>query len=429
LLLVSLAMLAAAGCTKLGLNTANSNFADEVPATPAVLEAFEADPAVTTREDWTSRRKPELRQTFEKLVYGPIPTELKGAETGRRVVDANFAGGMGTLEEIDVRVGEGADAPTYRIALALPRGTSAQHPAPLIVAENFCGNQGNLGSMALSAPHAAFTCTDAGFEARVIRLIFGKYITVSPMQQILGRGYAYAGFYPYEIVADQPQQAALDLARLGKQLPKDRAPTGAIAVWAAAFGWSLDVLDKDPRIDARRTASYGHSRHGKAALLAGAIDDRIKAVIAHQSGKGGATLTRSYAGESVKEITTSYPHWFAPAYAAFGKHEPDIAADQHQLIAMIAPRPVLLGNGWKDVWSDPNGSFRAALGADPVYKMMGAQGLLQTGMQDTTHRGDIDFWIRPGGHSVRAVDWDHFLDSLDRWFGKPAQAPDATIHG
>lgn len=426
---IALALFCAEACTRLGLNTASSNFAREAPATPAVLEAFGDDPAVVTRQDWVERREPKLRAAFEALVYGPVPIELKATELSRRMVDEAFVGGAGTLEEIDVRVGEGANAPTYRIALALPKGANAEHPAPLIVAENFCGNRGNLGSKKLSAPNAAFACENEDSQAGMIRLIFGKYIIVSPMADILKRGYAYAGVYPWEIVADEPNQAQVDLTRLATMLPPERAPTAAVAVWAAAFGWTLDVLEKDPRIDPRRTAAYGHSRHGKAALLAGALDERIEAVLAHQAGKGGGTLTRSYAGESVKEITKSYPHWFAPAYGSFSEREKDIGVDQHQLIAMIAPRPVLIGNGWKDVWSDPNGSFRAALGADPVYRLMGAEGLAQTSMQDSQKRGEIDFWIRPAGHSVRAVDWTHFLDFLDQWFGKPAQTPDDTVHG
>jgi hypothetical protein len=200
-----------------------------------------------------------------------------------------------------------------------------------------------------------------------------------------------------------------------------------IAVWAAAYGWSLDVLEADPRIDAKRTAVWGHSRQGKAALLAAAFDPRIEAVIPLQAGKGGATLTRAYAGETVKQITKDYPHWFAPAYAAYSDREKDAPVDQHQLIALVAPRPVMLGNGWKDVWSDPNGSFRAALGADPVYELMGKRGLAQTGLKDKKELGEIEFFIRSGGHGVRVKDWDEMLAFLDRWMGHdPLVAPAAN---
>jgi hypothetical protein len=413
-----LALLAA--CTPLGLNTASANIQKQEPASPAILAAFEGDAPVATAEDWTSRRAPLLQQAFEREIYGPVPTELRAVETGRRVVEQDFAGGAGTLEEIDVRIGEGVDAPAFRIALALPKGASATSKVPLIVNENFCGNAGTMDSTALSDGG----CMNSGSSASVIRLIFGKYIITGPNADILKRGYGYATLYAGPFAADDREAAPEQLEKLGRMLPEGRKPTGVIAVWAAAFGWALDVLEADPRIDAKRTAVWGHSRQGKAALLAAAFDKRIDAVIPLQAGKGGATLTRSYAGESVKQITKEYPHWFSPAYAAYSAREKEIPVDQHQLIALVAPRPVMLGNGWKDVWSDPNGAFRAAVGADPVYKLMGRHGLTQTGLKDKKETGEIEFFIRAGGHGVRVTDWNEMLNFLDRWMGhEPAVAP------
>jgi fermentation-respiration switch protein FrsA (DUF1100 family) len=344
--------------------------------------------------------------------------ELHGVEVSRRVVDEAYAGGSGVLEEIVVRVGDGPDATGFRIALALPKGASASAKVPLLVNENFCGNAGTMGSTALSDGG----CMNEGFEASLIRLIFGKYIIEGPNGDILKRGYAYATLYADPFAADNAERAKPQLEQLGRMLPEGRAPTGVIAVWAAAYGWALDVLEKDPRIDVGRTAVWGHSRQGKAALLAAAFDPRVEAALVIQAGKGGATLTRSHAGETVKQITKSYPHWFSPAYAAYADHEADSPIDQHQLIALVAPRPVLLGNGWKDVWSDPNGSFRAAQGADPAYELFGARGLTQTGLKDDEARGEIDFYIRSGGHGVRVTDWDYMLDWLDRWFKASSEA-------
>jgi hypothetical protein len=406
-----------AACTPLGLDTASASLTSQKDASPNVLDAFERDPPVVTAQDWTARRAPVLRKAFEDHVYGPVPVELKAVELDRRVVDENYAG-EGVLEEIDVRIGEGPEAPTFRIALALPKDASPGHPAPLLVNENFCGNAGTMASTALSDGG----CMNDGFEASLIRLIFGKYIIEGPNALILDRGYAYATLSARPFAADDAEVAATQLERLGRVLPGGRAPEGVIAVWAAAYGWALDVLEKDPRIDARRTAVWGHSRQGKAALLAAAFDPRIEAALVIQAGKGGSTLTRSDAGETVKQITKSYPHWFAPAYAAYSDNEAASPIDQHQLIALVAPRPVLLGNGWKDVWSDPNGSFRAAQGAAPVYKLLGAKGLTQSGMRDKGAKGEIDFFIRPGGHGVRVTDWDYMLDWLDRWLGQHAGA-------
>lgn len=423
---VLLCLLLAAGCTRLGLNTASTNIQSKETARPDVLAPFDGDPAVRTVADW-ERREGLLREAFAEHVYGPTPTELVAAEVSREIVDTAFADGAGTLENILVRVGAGADAFEFHIALALPNGADESRPVPLILNENFSGNATAFGSDALGER------VDPGsFQARMIRLIFGPYIMEGPNRQILERGYAYATVYPGEFAADSREQAEADLKRIARLLPPERAPTGVLAVWAAGFGWALDVLDKDERIDPSRTAVWGHSRQGKSALLAMALDERIEAGFPHQAGKGGATLTRAYAGETVKQITDTYPHWFAPKYATYSDNEDAIPVDQHQLIAMVAPRPLLLGNGWKDVWSDPNGSYRAAIGADPVYRLYGVEGLTQTGMRDTDKRGRLDFWIRPTGHSVRPADWDYFLDWLDRWLpeGEPpelvADAPEAV---
>ncbi len=417
-----------AACTPLGLNTASSNIGKQEAATPEVLAAFGGDGPVRTADDWTQRRAPLLRAAFEEHVYGPVPVELKGREAGRRVVSSAFKG-AGPLEEIDVVAGDGDAPAAFRMAIAWPKGASADNPVPVIIWENFCGNIGALGSEDLSEPINGVSCRNDGMMPATIRLIFGKYIIEAPVEQITSRGYALATIFPGEVVADSSDGAAAGLERLGRLLPEGRKPNGAIAVWAAEFSWAIDVLDRDPRLDPARTAVFGHSRQGKAALLAAAFDPRIEASLPLQSGKGGATLTRSFAGETVKQITDSYGFWFAPAYATYSDREADIPVDQHQLLALVAPRPVMIGNGWKDVWSDPNGSFRAAVGAHPVYQLLGAKGLAQTGMRAKGPHGELDWFIREGGHGIRAKDWDAMLDFCDRWLNADRNRSGAASTG
>lgn len=409
---LSILLLGLTGCTPLGLNTARSEITGLPSATPPILQAREGAPS--DPGSWSEPRRSALRDLFESFVYGPVPSDLRAVEISRRTVDNAYAGGLGLLEELEVRVGEGPGARTFHIALATPRSLPPGVRSPLIIGENFCGNPTIANAPSLSAPKNGDGCSATGVLAGALRAVFGRHILESPNEEILRRGYAYANIYPGELVADDARRARDDLKSLGALLPEARRPRGAIAVWAAAFGWSLDILEEDPRIDPARTAVYGHSRHGKAALLAGAVDIRIEAVIAHQSGRGGASLTRSRTGETLAQITSFYPHWFDPSFARFITRQDGPPIDQHMLIAMLAPRPVLLGNGWRDVWSDPNSAFRAAAGATPVYDLLGMRGLTQQQMSDQYSDGAIDYYIRPGGHGVTEDDWIRFMDFLDR---------------
>lgn len=251
----------------------------------------------------------------------------------------------------------------------------------------------------------------------VIRGIFGKYVEGPPIEQVLAHGYAYATVYSSEIAADNSEKAQIGIDQVAAETTPENTPVGVLSVWAAGFGWVIDVLEEDNRLDAERTIGWGHSRQGKAVLWAAAHDDRLEAVIAHQSGTGGATLSRSLNGESVKKITAEYPHWFNETFASYADREDAIPLDQHFLIALAAPRPVFLGNSWNDVWSDPNGAFRAAQGADEAYRLLGAKGLVQTGLNDTDiTSGKLAFQISKGRHGIRQEDWDDFLEFLDAHF-------------
>ncbi|NJO33669.1 MAG: hypothetical protein HC869_11540 [Rhodospirillales bacterium] len=245
-------------------------------------------------------------------------------------------------------------------------------------------------------------------------LSHGDAILAPPVQSIIARGYAVALFYPGEIAPDD--------ARLFRQAPISRlinADTGAIAVWSSLYLSIVEALHAEPRIDATRIAIWGHSRFGKAALLAGALDNRVAAIIANQSGAFGATLSQATRGETSAEILRRFPHWFSQTAATRTQAlEP---LDQHLLLALLAPRPVLLGNAELDRWSDPGAAFVAARAASEVYVLFGRPGLTQPRMRDTALNSNIAFYLRPGGHGVRSTDWFIALDFLDRHFpGRPS---------
>lgn len=229
---------------------------------------------------------------------------------------------------------------------------------------------------------------------------FGRYITTPPIKDILASGFGLAIIYPPEVVPDSAEPA---LQRLSALTRPSGAPARAIGVWAAHYSAAAKLLKSSGH--AGSVVAYGHSRYGKAALVAAAFYDNIDSVIAHQSGTGGASLNRDKPGESVAQITKSYPHWFADSYSSMA---PNII-DQHMLLALIAPRPVLLGNARRDVWSDPEGAFRAASAASEIYSLYGETGLAAKSLSDFRTQDTIAFWIRPGTHGVVKEDWPAFL--------------------
>jgi len=407
-----LTLLSSCGTTKLTLSRAHMSPKGMV-ASPALL------PLGADRSMWETQIKPDIAFKLQDQVFGFLPDSSATRIVDRKTLAASAFNNTARVEEYTlIATATFADtineSPPFKMVVLTP--LDVKGPVPVILLESFCPNHNTVPLESVSRDPDGFDCGGGGLMNGVMKFVFGRYIATPPNEMIVKRGYALAAIFPSEYAPDRAQSALPALKMLSGGHQDDETRWGTVAAWSWGFSRMLDVLETDTRYDANAFVTYGHSRYGKAALVAAAYDPRISGVISHQSGTGGASLNKQKKGETVKDITKGYPHWFSKKYASYIGHEDDMSIDQHGLLALIAPRPIFLGNARRDVWSDPNGAFRAAQGANSVYKLYNKQGLEQDKLRQFIPSANISFYIRPGTHGVVKEDWPVFLDFMDAHF-------------
>ncbi len=405
-----MSILVACGPTKLTISRANLK-----------PNGFAARPVLVTKtisqQDWEENNRPQLQEDLQMQVFGFLPDTSSTQIIDQKTIAHTAYGGKASIEEYTLTAtaifnGQASTTRPFKLVVVIPNDTTA--PVPVIMLQSFCPNHNTVRHPDVSKPAGnGFSCDGEGLMSKTMNYVFGRYIATPPMEMILEHGYALAAMYPSEFVADRSERGLADLRALSEGHTDDQTRWGAIAAWGWGFSRAIDALEQDERFAKDGFVTYGHSRYGKSALVAAAFDSRVGAVISHQSGTGGASLNKYKKGESVREITKTFPHWFSKSYAGYAGREQDMTTDQHALLALIAPRPLFLGNARRDVWSDPNGAFRAAQAANSAYNIYGKQGLTQVKLNDFTPAADIAFWIRSGTHGVVKEDWPAFLEFMD----------------
>ena len=345
---------------------------------------------VRTPEAWQARRN-EILEQFRASVYGRSPQRPEGLNYQVLEENARAMDGAATLKRVAILSAQAAREHRFELTLFLPNARQA--PVPVFLLLN---NRPGSNTDPTRREQSDFW----------------------PAEQVIARGYGIAAIQTNDLAPDDENRFRDGVIRLfeadatGKPTPT----WAALAAWAWGAKRVMDYFETDPRVDAKHIAIVGHSRGGKAALWAGAEDERFSLVVSNESGEGGAALTRRQFGETLAQITETFPHWFVTSYASFAGRVEALPVDQHMLIALMAPRAVYVASADEDLWADPRGEFLSLVHASPVFALWGDRPIAADDMparEQPRIVGRRGYHVRRGGHNLTRYDWQSFMDFSD----------------
>jgi len=379
---------------------------------PDPLEGRDGKPVKNSKE-WEKTRRPEILAIFEAEMFGKTPSDthlkVRSSVKSREPV----FGGLGIRELVEIEVRHGTARKVIELLVYLP--TEKRH-APVFLGLNFSGNHTVQNDPGIPIPKSWVPESKAGdvLDHQATEKGRGKESSRWPVESILKKGFGVATIYYGDIEPDHKEGFKTGIRSFFPAVaPEDWS---AIGVWSWGLSRAVDYLEKNPKVDARNILVIGHSRLGKAALWAGALDQRFAMVFSNNSGEGGAAISRRCFGETVERINTSFPHWFSGKFKQYNLKEQSMPMDQHMLIALMAPRPVYIASASEDLWADPKGEFLSGKHAGPVYALFGKEGVEVSEMPtiNAPVGKTIGYHLRQGKHDITPYDWDQYMDFAQR---------------
>ncbi len=350
---------------------------------------------VKNSEEWWQLRRPEILDDFSNLIYGKMPGGIPPVDFKVTEIDSQALNGKAIKKTItgQLRVSKYFnDMPMVEIILYTP--SASEGPVPLMV------------TVGVGFPGA--------FPG-------AKNNDTSPsVAMVIAKGWAMATVNTGLIQMDNGADLSKGIIGFMQQ-GKPRKPDdwGVIAAWCWGLSRAMDYFETDPSVNSKHIGIEGHSRWGKTALLAAALDQRWAIVYSSCSGSMGASLEKRNYGETIDNVAgPGEYHWMAGNFLKYAGHWQDMPVDAHELMALIAPRPLFITGGTQDQWADPKGEFLACSAASPVYRLLGKKGLSTTEMPKpdvSLISGELAFREHEGGHSD-LPDWPVFLLFAQRYF-------------
>lgn len=346
---------------------------------------------VATVTEWNNQRRPELMELFRSQVYGRRPDIDYSVTFEETQTLKNAFDGAATGRSMKATVVIGDRSFSFPFVVFVPN--QRKQPVPAVV---------HINNRYFVPLEKAATEPDPFWPAKTI----------------VKRGYATVSFHTSDVDPDRKDGYSDGIrAFFADGKPPAEDAWRSLSAWGWAASRILDYLNTLNAVDGTRVAVVGHSRGGKTSLWAACEDPRFTVAYSNNSGCGGAALSRRAYGETVGRITSSFPHWFCPPYAEYAGRENELPVDQHQVIALIAPRGVYVASADEDLWADPRGEYASLVAAAPVFQLFEKKSITRPQMPPLNQprvTGQTGYHIRTGGHGLGDPDWKWFLDFTDR---------------
>lgn len=355
---------------------------------------------ITKKKAWEKIRRPQILQLFRDNEYGVMPdAEIVAAY---RVVEEsdNALAGKAVRRQVEITFSGNGQSRTMLVLIYMPKGVKK---CPVFVSPNFQGN-------------ATTTDDPAVIESQYTTFVRANQASRWSYNRIISSDYAVATFHYYDIYYDADgklEESVYPLFGINSEADLRDNTGKAIAAWAWGCSRVLDYLLTLKNIDQKRAIVMGHSRLGKAALWCGAQDQRFAMVISNNSGCSGAALSRRNYGETVPSINRAFPWWFCNKYRSYSQNVSSLPMDQHELLALIAPRPVYVASAQEDRWADPRGEFLALQEAGKVYALYKYDTLRDCSFpapDEHLWKGQCGYHMRTGIHDVTDFDWQSYIE-------------------